>query len=466
MNNFIPKSLNSDSENLSNYGKLFQNKLLYLIMTDKNFLEQIIESLNFDIFENESANWIVNIIKSHYLEFKELPDIENFKVYITNDNVLTKTSKFAIAENLKSVIESKTTNNFDFVKKETISYLKQQSIQNVLIESIDLLKNKKFEKIKTLIDGAMLVGEDKRVGHELNEIDIRYNENNRKPILTGWKPVDDATDGGLGAGEMGVVLAPSSIGKSWALIHMAVNVSKKGYKVVYYTFEDEEIFHAKRVDSILTGISTKDLKYHVNEIKTSHNIIKGNILFKHYPQEITTILSIEAHLNRLKLLHRFPDLIIIDYGDIMAPITKRQSDWLNQRQIFNEIKSLAQTQHIPIWTAAQASKGAKDKDIVDDTDMAQAYAKVAPSNIILTLSRKIDDKLGNTGRMFIAKNKYGEDSITFPLKINHSKGIFDVMSSNTQEGKELTKKMSDGDALVKQRLKERFNQFKQLNDEE
>jgi len=104
---------------------------------------------------------------------------------------------------------------------------------------------------------------------------------------------------------------------------------------------------------------------------------------------------------------------------------------------------------------------AVEKDIVSDADMAQAYAKVSPSNVILTISRKLDDKLGNTGRLHIAKNKYGEDKGTYPLKVDHSRGIFKVLSSETEEGKELTQKMKQNDTAIKNRLKDRFEQMQQ-----
>jgi hypothetical protein len=149
----------------------------------------------------------------------------------------------------------------------------------------------------------------------------------------------------------------------------------------------------------------------------------------------------------------------------MAPIEKKGEDWKNQQQIFNEIKSLAQIQHLPIWTAAQANRGGKLKDIVEDTDMAQAYAKVAPSNIILSLSRKIEDKLTDTGRLFVAKNKVGEDSDILPFTMINSKGILKIHTAETREGKEISNQMKNGSENVRLRLKSKLEEFKKQQEQ-
>ena len=122
---------------------------------------------------------------------------------------------------------SKITKNKNYYNE--ITFIKKQSIQNALIESVDLLKDKDFTRIKSRIDSAMLVGEDKSPGLSSEDIDSRYGgEAERDPQPTGWNVIDEALDGGLSYGELGVVLAPSSAGKSWALIHIATNLIKRG----------------------------------------------------------------------------------------------------------------------------------------------------------------------------------------------------------------------------------------------
>lgn len=94
-----------------------------------------------------------------------------------------------------------------------------------------------------------------------------------------------------------------------------------------------------------------------------------------------------------------------------------------------------------------------------------AYRKVAPANIILSLSRKLDDKLGDTGRLHIAKNKIGPDGVTLACKIQNEKGIFKVYDIETKESKQLTKEMENGNELVRKRLKNKFDEFMENNND-
>ncbi len=415
-----------------------------------------------DLFEDLASNWILSTIKSHFLKYRELINIEDFKVYIKTDKSLNETMKKSIVGVLKEILGPliRERNNFEFVKNETVTFLKRKQMEKALVKSVDLIQLNKFEDIRTLINKASLACENKSEGMSILDVDVRYNQKGRHPIPTGFVAIDAIIDGGLSGGELGVILAPSSTGKSWFLEHLAVNAAKDGKNVVYYTLEDEEDFHAKRIDSILTNISTSDLIYHRDLVKEKVNNLKGHIIFKHYPQLVTTINSFHSHLNRLKLLNKFPDIVFIDYGDIMGAVEKKGDDWKNQQQIFNEIKSFAQIQKIPVWTAAQANKTGKLKDVVEDTDMAQAYAKVAPSNIILSLSRKIEDKLTGTGRLFVAKNKVGDDSIILPFSVDNSKGIMKIHTAETQEGKEITEQMKNGNESIKLRLRTKLEEFK------
>lgn len=334
---------------LSDYGTTFQLKLIYQIIADKHFLEQIYDILDPKLFSADAAIWIVSIVKEFYQEYKTVPNLDSFQFYLKRD-ISDSTSRLAIVKTLKNAEEFSKENDVEFIKNCSIDFFKKKNFEKVLLEAVEELEIGNYEKIKAKIDDATAAGADRRIGHEYKtEIEDRYNENARIPITTGFEPIDRYTNGGLSRGELGTILAMSSIGKSWLLIHLAINAAKKGYNVIFYTLEDNYDLVGKRIDSILTGINTHNLKYHMEEIKQKINEkIKGNIFIKEYPQLVTTCTTLAAHFNRMTLLGKRPDLVIIDYGDIMEPIQKYNQDHLNQRQIFDEIKSFAQVHGVPV----------------------------------------------------------------------------------------------------------------------
>ena len=89
----------------------------------------------------------------------------------------------------------------------------------------------------------MKAGADKDIGHEyMTSIEERYTEAVRHVQPTPWEVINELTDGGLGKGELGVMVAPAGIGKSWALMNIGADAVKKGKTVLHYTLELNEAY--------------------------------------------------------------------------------------------------------------------------------------------------------------------------------------------------------------------------------
>jgi hypothetical protein len=451
---------------LSDYGKEFQSKLLFLVLTDKHFFENVYDILNEDLFETSATQWITKHVKLYYNEYKKLPDISAFNAFRKKDPLLSDINKIAIKDTLIDAIRNEHANDLEWVADESTLFFKNKFFEVTLFEAVELLRENKFDEIKALVDAAASTGIDREFGHSyVTGIDERYAEGARNTIKTGWDPIDLYLDGGIGIGELGVILAMSSAGKTWVLCHLAANALLEGKKVIFYTLEDSETFISKRIDSIILKKSTSEMKYHIDDLKEKLSHLDDNLIVKEYPQLVTTTNAMVGHLNSLRLSgwcnpeggEEDDDLLVIaDYGDIFAPLKSFNSDWLNQKQIYNELKSFAQVMRIRLWTAAQSNIGAEGQRNIESTKMGGAYAKVAPCNIILSLSRSTEDKGMDVASLFLAKNKYGQDSIHFPVHNDNNKGEFRVYDQETEQGREIAKKMQVGDVEMKKRVGEKF----------
>ena len=131
-------------------------------------------------------------------------------------------------------------------------------MKNAIIDSVELLKSGKYDDIKRKIDTAMTAGAERNVGHDyVDSVEERYNQATRLITPPGWDVVDNLMDGGLGKGELGVVVAPAGIGKSFLLVNLGVQGIKKGLNVLHYTLELNEAYVGLRYDSVLTGIANQ-----------------------------------------------------------------------------------------------------------------------------------------------------------------------------------------------------------------
>jgi hypothetical protein len=123
-----------------------------------------------------------------------------------------------------------------------------------------------------------------------------------------------------------------------------------GKKVLHYTLELNESYVGLRYDAILTGIQSQDLKFHKNDVIKKVEQLKGDLTIKEYPTSTVSIQTLYAHIKKHETLRFKPDIIIVDYGDLLATkVTKGQDNSYHiGGNIFEELRGLAGTFRVPV----------------------------------------------------------------------------------------------------------------------
>ena len=442
------------TDKLSEYGWSFQIKVLAAMFVDRTFLQQIADIIQSEYFESDANSWLLDILLEHFREYKTPPSKDVLKVKVTEiDNDVLKT---AILEQLKEVFRFMESDDLDFVKNEILKFCKNQEIKRAIMDSVNLLKMGSYDEIKSKIDSAMKAGADTDIGHEYKkDVIARYTESARNTISTGWDVIDDLMDGGLAAGELGVVMAPAGIGKSWMLINIGANAVKKGKTVIHYTLELNDNYVGQRYDSVVTGIAAQNLKNYTDDIQEKLETLSGELIIKYYPTKSTGVMGIKAHIEKTIMLGNTPDLIVIDYGDLLKVNTKKDKHEALE-ELYEEMRGMAGEYNVPVWTASQAGRSALEDDVIEADKIASSYGKVMVADFLMSLSRKVEDKLSGTGRGHVIKNRFGPDGITLPSKINTNNGQFNFFEPQTTQGRQTTQTMKTGETLVKKNLAQKF----------
>ena len=276
---------------------------------------------------------------------------------------------------------------------------------------------------------------DKNIGHEYEkDTESRYRAEARNPIPTPWPHVNELLQGGLGAGDVGIIFGNPGGGKSWMLTALGAMPVSLGYTVAHYTLELSEGYMGRRYDATFTGVRVQDLGLHRQEVNDMINKLQGKLIIKEFSMGKASISSIEAHIQKLTDLGHRPDLIIIDYVDLLK--SKRKS--IDRKDEIDDIyistKALARELKLPIWTVSQVNRaGAKD-DVIEGDKAAGSYNKIMIADFAMSLSRKRLDKVSGTGRCHVMKNRYGGDGMTYPVKINTENGNIEILDREMEEG--------------------------------
>ena len=409
---------------LAQYGTGFQIKVLSSLLTHKEFLINIHDVLSEEYFDNNSHKWIISKILEYYSKYHTTPSMEVIKTEVKKiDNEVLQIS---IKEQLKEAYKA-SDEDLVYVEEEFSNFCKNQQLKKALMTSVDLLKAGDYDSIRNLVDSALKSGGDKNIGLEYNkDIETRYREESRIIVPTPWDVFNKILQGGLGNGDFGLIFGNPGGGKSWTLIALGGWAVELGYNVNHYTLELDESYVGKRYDAFFTGIPVDLIKDHKSTVEEKVNSLRGNLIIKEYSPGKATISTIESHIKKTIDQGIKPDLIIIDYVDLLRSKRSKGDRKEEIDDIYVSTKGLARELKIPVWSVSQVNRaGAKD-DIIEGDKAAGSYDKIMITDVAISLSRKKEDKVAGTGRFHIMKNRYGGDGMTFGAKINTANGHMDI----------------------------------------
>ena len=418
-------------KNLNQYGPHFQIKVLSSLLTHKEFLVNIHDILSDEYFDNQAHKWVIKEVLRYYDKYHTTPSMDILKVEVKKiDNEVLQLS---VKEQLREAYQA-SDEDLEYVQEEFTGFCKNQQIKKALMSSVDLLKAGDFDSIKSIISNALQAGNDKNVGHEyLKDLESRFREDARTTIPTPWGRINELLQGGLGNGDFGLIFGNPGGGKSWSLVALGGFAVRMGYNVVHYTLELGEQYVGRRYDAFFSKIPVDRILKNRERIEEIIPSLEGELIIKEFPTGRATMSTIESHITKITDMGVKPDLIIIDYVDLLGTKKKTADRKGEIDDIYQSTKGLARQLDIPIWSVSQVNRaGAKD-DIVEGDKAAGSYDKLMITDVCISLSRKKADKVNGTGRFHIMKNRYGIDGLTFGVEADTSTGHFVVKDYNPED---------------------------------
>jgi replicative DNA helicase len=414
-----------------------------------------------EYFDLKYLQYLCKSYFSYHQKYKDFPTLNLLVTIIRDDLKEGKDTilRDQIVEFLQRIRVNPDMGDLQFVKDKSLDFCKKQAMREALEKAVDLIASDNIDSVVDLMKNALAAGTPAAIGHDFFEdTEARFIKTRRQTCPTGLPQIDaqDVLNGGLGRGELGVVIAPTGVGKSHFLVQMGAEALRVGKNVVHYTFELSETAVGLRFDSNLCEIPSSDVidrKEEVLEFYKQNSL--GRLIIKEYPTGTASVQTIRNHIEKLLLKSFVPSVIIIDYADIMKSSRKFDSLRHELKLVYEELRNLAMDLNVPIWTASQANREASNSEIVGLENMSEAYGKAMVADVVLSISRKANEKATGAGRIFVAKNRAGRDGMLYPMQIDTSMSKFRLMDSNEMTLDDAVK--SDGHSM-KKLLKEKWDE--------
>lgn len=426
------------SENyFGQYGRPFQERIFLGLITDTTWATQMTEVMRSDFFDLRYLAYLTDKYFKYFEKYKNFPTLPLLISIVKDD--LRETNNEVLKEQVVEYLTRMRTlpdmGDLAYVKDKSLDFCRKQAMKEALNKSVELIGTDQYDAVVDLMKKAVSVGIAASVGHDFFEdMEARFVKINRMPCPTGIEQLDERSvlNGGLGKGELGVVAAPTGVGKSHFLVAMGAHALKVGKNVVHYTFELTETAVGIRYDSHLTDIPSSDIQDSKSNVVDMYKDMElGRLIIKEYPTGTCTVATIRNHLEKLALRGFVPHVIIIDYADIMRSSREFDALRMELKLIYEDLRNLAMEKAIPIWTASQSNREGSNADVVGLENMSESYGKAMVADVVISLSRKPSEKATGMGRMFVAKNRAGRDGIIFPVHIDTSRSKIRILDENS-----------------------------------
>jgi len=433
-----------EEKNFGYLGFSFQQSLLKAIIEDKKYGETIIDVLESKYFENNSFRFIMENMKELYKNYNKIPDYNTIAQKIMAENGNTSSSKVH-TDTLDAIKNNE--QQIEYVKDTAMNFCKQQNLKRELKSVQSIIDSGEFEaysKIEEIIQKALQVGlisdEATDVFHD---IDGALEKDFRHPLPTGIVGIDNLLKGGLGIGELGVVLAPTGTGKTTLLTKFANTAYNLGYNVVQIFFEDNPGNIKRKHYTIWTEIAPDSQPEFKEEVKAkveeAQARSKGSLKLLKLASDNVTISEIKNKIRKMNSENPTKvDLLVIDYVDCISPERSTfGEEWKGEGSIMRSLESMTGEFEMAIWTATQGNRESISSEVVNSDQMGGSIKKAQIAHVILSIGKTLEQKDNNLATLTLLKSRIGRDGVVFQnCKFNNEFLVIDTESQNTLLGHE------------------------------
>lgn len=404
-----------ENKNLGYLGIDFQFKLVHHLIEDKKYFGDMVGILDNNMFTDPNLRKFMGSAINYFDVYGISPSYETVAIDLkigAKDEI-----ESAEIDELVETIKHSSGEGVDMVKNTAHRFFKQQNYTKVINKVSELLRVGDIDRIDELEDlwqKAMMLGNRDDMGVKLrdNLVDV-LSEDYRQTIPTGVEGIDDILEGGLGKGELGVIIGSSGFGKTSMTTAFANHSASLGFKTVQIIFEDKPKQIQRKHISRITNIEARNLSKPENlENVRNHmeefNKLDDTLIIKKFPTGEISPLQIKNYLKKLINLGFTPENVLVDYFECLTPSRNFRDQWEGEGNTMRELESIASDLDVALWVPTQGNKDSLSAEIVTMENAGGSFKKMQIAHIVISIGRAIEDIANNIATIAILKNRSGK----------------------------------------------------------
>jgi replicative DNA helicase len=455
------------NKNFDYLGNTFQIQLLNQIIVDKDFAQSIMDVIDSSYFDNKYFKILLQMVKEYYVKYRSTPNFETLDQIIKSE--ISQELVLKIVLDTLVQVRNAPVEGSVFVQEKALKFCKQQELQKAMDRAQKIISEGDFEsydKVEGLVRNALQVGEiDKGTTDIFAGLDTVLEEDYRHPVPMGIHGIDRLLKGGLAKGEIGVILAPTGVGKTTILTKIANTAFNMGYNVLQIFFEDNPKIVQRKHFTIWTGIPPDNLANHKDEVISKITEIKetmsNKLILKKLASDTISMGQIKNQVRKMIADGNKIDLVLLDYIDCVLPDTN-QDEWKAEGSVMRAFEAMCHELDLVGWTATQGNRSSISSEVVTTDQMGGSIKKAQVGHVIITVAKTLQQKEMNLATIAITKSRLGKDGVIFEnCKFNNELLEIDTDTSVTFLGFE-----EQQEERKKDRVKELLEKRKQRQEQQ
>ena len=361
---------------MQDFNQEIQKLFLEMFLSDAEAFvrcQGIFESENFDQQLRDGAEFISKYVD----EYKVMPELD-----------IVNTSCGTTLKDASSIGQEHT----DWLLDTFEQFSRHKALERAILKSADLLEKGEYGPVEGLVKEAIQIGLAKDMGTDYffdPKGRLEGLKDNNGQVSTGWPSIDRKLFGGFNRGELNIWAGGSGAGKSLFLQNMAVNFALEGMNVLYISLELSEALTAMRIDSMLTGVATRDVFKNLDDIEMKVKMMgkkSGKIQIKYMPSG-KNANDIRSYVKEWSIKNKCqPDVLLIDYLDLLMPLSIKVSPsdlFVKDKYVSEELRNLAMEMQCVFVTASQLNRAAVEEIEFDHSHISGGLSKIQTADNVI-----------------------------------------------------------------------------------
>lgn len=420
------------------FGKDFQYRLIKQIILDKKFAASIIPILNPNYFDDSDLRILVSVIINAFTKDDIHLNYETLKIRVLSHDFVKGDMLIDRFNHLIEAVKEKDDNDFMNVREIAILFCKKQELKKAVDKVSKIIEKDDLEEYLTcemIIKEALSKGviEDNTVMLD-DDIDETLSDDFREVIPTKITGFDVSLGGGLGKGELGLVIAPLGTGKTTLATYFCGSAMAENKTAVQIFFEDSPKQIRRKHLARWSGISLNDLNEKRDEVKERFNEFKqttsGQVILQKFSSSGTKMTDIRKFLNKLISNGVDIGLVTIDYIDCIVSTKSYTSEYGGEGDTMRECETLADDLQIPMWVFTQGNRQSITSEVVTSDQIAGSIKKAQIGHFIASIAKSLEQKEQKRATISVLKSRFGDDGQIFEnISFDNGKLVIDTDSS-------------------------------------